>query len=159
MCDECRENNRKSQYERRTEYKNYHICVICGSQEAMQGRTRCIGCAEKDREYNRMRKKDYDSQKYMHDRYQRLKDNGICVYCGKRQALSGSRCSVCNAKEKKRAIKRNREKGICSKQTFDYMGLCVICGKPRYKGKVCETHYSNCLNMSKLAKERLLITR
>lgn len=64
------------------------------------------------------------------------KSNGICVKCGKREAVYGTvLCGRCLAK------RRSHEKSTSQREYREDIGLCIICGRPVVSGrKHCEEH-------------------
>lgn len=69
-------------------------------------------------------------------RYYMNKSNGICVKCGKREAVYGTvLCGRCLAK------RRSHEKPTSQRDFREDKGLCIICGRPVVSGrKHCEEH-------------------
>lgn len=69
-------------------------------------------------------------------RYYMNKSSGICVKCGKRNAVCGTvLCNRCLAK------RRSCEKSTSQREYREDKGLCIICGRPAVSGrKHCEEH-------------------
>ena len=74
-------------------YKQHHICVKCGQEDAERNHTLCLNCLIKAREYSlvyyykhieEQREKGRIKNKI---RYKKLKNQGICTACGKRQEI------------------------------------------------------------------------
>ncbi len=94
-------------------YKQHHICVKCGQEDAERNHTLCLNCLIKAREYSlvyyykhieEQREKGRIKNKI---RYEKLKNQGICTACGKRQTKNNKvHCEYCSAKENER--KRNK---------------------------------------------------
>lgn len=83
-------------------------CKRCGKQDSytLSGRALCAVCAEKNRENSRRYYTKLGTNPGANKRYQKLKDSGLCVDCGKYEAKSGSvRCEDCLLKRKKLAMK------------------------------------------------------
>lgn len=86
-------------------YKDHHICVKCGQEDAEKDHTLCLNCMMKEREraaiYAQKHRKEL-LEKYRRNsknRYNRLKEQGICTSCGKRPAAKNKiLCRHCSAK-------------------------------------------------------------
>lgn len=86
-------------------YKERGICVDCHAADAEKGKTRCTECRLKAlnsyaeyrlRETPEKREKRLKRQhEYCVSRYHRLKEEGMCVDCGKRKAVNNVRCPMC----------------------------------------------------------------
>ena len=88
----------------------------------------------------------------MEERYKWLKEHGICVSCGQRDAFQGHvRCSECIEKnylasarcwdDKSKREKYNQQSNKSRKEKYEKRktaGLCVKCGKPAKNGVYCE---------------------
>jgi NMD protein affecting ribosome stability and mRNA decay len=103
MCD-------SSNYEY---YKKHHICVRCGQEDAERNSTLCFRCRIKNREssinYYRCHKEEQREKNRIKskNRYNKLKELGLCTSCGKRQAKNNKVfCEHCAAKSRE----RNRKK-------------------------------------------------
>lgn len=103
MCD-------SSNYEY---YKKHHICARCGQEDAEKNSILCFRCRIKNREssinYYKRHKEERKEQNRINNRlrYDRLKKQGLCTSCGKRQAQNSKvYCDRCAAKAKE----RNRKK-------------------------------------------------
>lgn len=70
--------------------KKAGLCCYCG-EIAVPGTTRCIRCSQ----IHQIKKRE---------RYERLKENGICVNCESRKAVKGVRCPICSEKAKRNQI-------------------------------------------------------
>lgn len=154
----------RKEYQRAYARERYHwlkehgICVKCGSEKAAKGKVRCEKCLEKGRIYlqeNRAKYENYKNQRkerqkaYAHERYYRRKEHGICVQCGKKQAVKGKvYCKMCAANKREYTNALYRSKIVedenfknryyemakkYSKKTRQYRSenhLCTMCGKP-----------------------------
>lgn len=88
-------------------YKENGLCPDCGNK-AVTGRVFCFTCLqyrseiEKERRkagYIKPSRKDGRYKKYEHERYIRLKAEGMCPYCGQRKVTDGySTCAICRMK-------------------------------------------------------------
>ena len=86
-------------------YKNHGICTDCHSDNAYKGHTRCFDCRLKALSRNdNYRAKLTDEQREKQREYKRIygkalyhkrKQQGICVDCGKRDAVNNVRCPIC----------------------------------------------------------------
>ena len=114
-------------------YKAHHICVRCHQREAVKGQVACLDCRDKDREYDRKCKAESLAKetaehkanrlRKMKERRERLKAQGLCIWCGKRKALSGKQqCLECYIKRKRanreyKKRKRNESRGFSGTNT------------------------------------------
>lgn len=121
--------------------KQRGICVKCNSEYAEPGKIHCADCAE----YFRIKSNEYlhkpgEKQKIAargKARYERLKENGLCVQCGKKPAYSHNGhtyivCYECYIKRRKSSTKYLKEK---KNKYWDEQGLCIWCGAERKKRK------------------------
>lgn len=109
----------KSRWSIRAEYLHSNErCERCGKQDAFTliGKPRCADCVERDKKRQQKYNKAHADEinKKMKNRYQRLKDEGICVACGKKKAREGRiHCKACAVKtsnyRKQQAIKKMLE--------------------------------------------------
>ena len=101
-------------------YKAHHICVRCHQREAVKGQVACLDCRDKDREYDRKRKAESlakespehkaERLRKAKERRERLKAQGVCVWCGKRRATHGIHCLECWLKQKKANLESKRRR-------------------------------------------------
>ena len=115
-----------------------HICPRCGKAPAVQGMSMCCDCLYRNAEYSieYYRNNKDKAQTYAKNRYKSLKQEGICVKCGKRKAAPGRvSCKQCLGKERDKASVRraaNNNKPIDS---------CRRCNSPKVEGYCyCEEH-------------------
>ena len=88
--------------------------------------------------------------------YESRKAAGICVYCGKKPAVSGKvTCVMCAKRDAKRHMEKNRKMGMLPRCLFGDGYHCVICGKDIDNGKKqCDKCYRNSVHaLGKAAKE------
>lgn len=88
-------------------------CTRCGKQDdyTLSGRRLCRVCAEKCRKDSKKYYEKHGGNPGDKKRYQKLKESGLCVDCGKYEAKNGSvRCEDCLLKRKKLAMKRGANK-------------------------------------------------
>lgn len=86
-------------------YKNHGICTTCHAASTDNGRSRCLDCRLKALSYTQehlallsdasLAEIAEQKKAYGKKRYHKLKEQGICVDCGKRQAVNGVRCTTC----------------------------------------------------------------
>lgn len=103
-----------------------HLCIRCGKAKAIEGKTRCKECTDRD---NARRKKNREY----------CSDNGICTRCGINKAEPHKKiCYECLGKERdyyhargrsEEQQKRNTESKRRAVQHLKDMGLCIRCGK------------------------------
>lgn len=85
--------------------------------------------------------------KYLKERYEYRKKNGICVTCGEKAKEGRIRCEKCLIKNRIKETEKRRtkfkEKGTTRKEYSEENNLCYLCLKEkRKKGKkVCEKCY------------------
>lgn len=81
------------------------------------------------------------------------KNQGLCVYCGKRKSDNGfATCFECRNAQRKKKIDRDRAKGTTPRVLMDGVSYCTKCGKnpPTVGTKLC----ANCLDHNrKVLKE------
>lgn len=115
--------------ERRDWLKKYGLCIYC-KDKAEPGKLYCFACAEKVASRARRYHKEHAEEKNerSRNRYSRLKQEGICVRCGKHPVEKGKvHCSTCLANcrirdEKKRRENRDIERDCNEKKRHD--GAC-----------------------------------
>lgn len=95
------------------------LCVYCGKEPLIEGKTLCISCRDK---------KTADSSK----RYATAKLNNLCGYCNEQPSNGLRYCDKCRIDRLKRDALRRRERAE--------RGLCVTCGKDKAEQRtlVCE---------------------
>lgn len=124
-------------------YKNLGICVRCHKERAEPNKVLCLECADKDNEQcKKSRERNIAKEKKRDlDKYNRLKEQGICTYCKHEKAVAGkTKCAKCLAKIR---YKRSRNKTDIDRSEWVAHGLCYTCGKQNViPGKgVCEKCY------------------
>ena len=128
-------------------YKSHHICVWCHRNDATKGMVTCLDCREKEHEYDRQRKQkalvnetpEHKAKRLQvtKARRERLKAQGVCIWCGKRKALQGKQhCLECSIKRKRanreyKSKKRNESRSVCGTNT---QGTSQRSGIGRSKG-------------------------
>lgn len=98
------------------------VCAWCKKVYAEPGRVYCKGCTRRNKALIERRDPGHEQRNaYCRERRKRLKAEGLCIDCGKRQANEGrTRCPVCARKKResdqvsrigKRIKKRTSEGG------------------------------------------------
>lgn len=126
MCDagmDVRLRKRARKAERYKWLKAHGICVKCGSEKAFNGRVCCVDClykmqmraiqyAESSPDAEERRKRHNARQaEWMREQRAQRKAAGMCIRCGKREALDGRvRCERCTYLERARGREAYRRK-------------------------------------------------
>lgn len=123
-------------------HKEHGICPACRHAKASPGRVLCDECLEKQRETDRIRRKNKDRTQvnsYQKERRERLKASGMCFRCGKRKAECGkTMCSECAIKYRR----WDREWHSKHSRHFKETGQCQWCDSMAIPGKnYCQKHY------------------
>lgn len=94
-------------------YKDHGICPRCKGW-AEPGRVYCKNCVKKTMDRRKRNDPTGNANRaYCVERRKRLKEAGLCVYCGKRVAIEGKvLCSVCKAKNQSSQEKYNLKKRL-----------------------------------------------
>lgn len=88
-------NDAQYQKERRIYLKSHGICIRCGYKEAISDMVLCSDCREKNNK-SRKGKISIRQRERQKEKYHSRKENGLCVYCGKKPALPGmTKCHEC----------------------------------------------------------------
>lgn len=94
-------------------YKQHHICVRCGQEDAEKNRILCFRCLIKARENSLAYYYQHKEERKEKDRiknkirYNKLKELGLCTSCGKRQTKNNKvYCEYCSAKANERHRKK-----------------------------------------------------
>lgn len=97
VSERAKANKRKADKERREWYKSRGICPRCKTKFCKPGYVHCEDCISKYLIDKRRRDPTGEKEKaYCKERYQRLREQGICPVCGKRKAEDGVRvCAIC----------------------------------------------------------------
>lgn len=140
--EEKKEHHRKLSRDRYYWLKEHHVCVNCGQQTALPGRTLCWDCTDKvaKRGYKKRQRQKSDKvhqekvKEYRKKIYHERKNAGVCTACGKRPPRPGrTRCSRCADKD------NSRYKPVFppKSERVSY-GVCSNCGNPVEPGyKMC----------------------
>lgn len=155
-------------------YKQRGICPYCKKEKPAPGKVACQHCIDKQKRWKenmtpeeRERKKAR-ARELVKLRYQKKKDAGICVMCGKVPAAPGrTYCEKCAEQRKKYHYAQKpetvgkykvtaRASGKARYERRKAAGLCTRCGKPAAPGK---TNCEECLqkmreNMRRRREER-----
>lgn len=115
-------------------FKKHGLCARCGKVSVFENETFCPECRVKRLEgAERYQKKHYrkhreNVSRCNKKRVEKLKEQGMCVTCGKRKAVPGKTlCEICLMKKRDDYRKRNGYQ-IPRHERKSY-GLCYICGK------------------------------
>lgn len=97
--------------ERYAWYKEHHICPNCKTTSVEPGHVFCKACLKKRQESRHSQGREYYAE-LRKERRQRLKEQGLCVDCGKRPAQENNlRCVTCNRNmEEQRQVHRIHER-------------------------------------------------
>lgn len=154
LCAECREKrleaNRRGggskAYSMYEPSKKAHICVSCKKQDAytLAGRAYCFECNEEKNAKARKRRAE-NREKYIQkdrERYRSLKEQGVCMQCGKPLDRDGVFCKRCNMRRNRRYAKASREEKKINWPRGSN-GICWQCNKePVLNGKrLCKACY------------------
>lgn len=91
-------------------YKERGICVVCGQEDAVKGKIKCLNCLDGAAVATMIYRSKHDTSEYNKEhcksRYYKAKEAGLCVRCFKREPREGkSICQYCFSKIKdKQAI-------------------------------------------------------
>jgi hypothetical protein len=125
------ENNKRNRH-RRQQYKTRGVCIHCGKNPAIKGRSLCLVCATADSESHTRRYhtdvalKDATIQRVLAVEKER-KENGLCVKCGEKTEPGVRRCAKHRASWNKRA---QRERQSLRDTVLDHYGpRCFCCGE------------------------------
>lgn len=122
-------------------YKEHHICVKCHQREARPHSVLCYDCADKEAMYREQNQRAYTEKEkqYKKSLYQKRKEAGICVRCGKRKSAVGViTCIDCRTKTNRNA---NNRRKLLNVQKRKYLGICLRCNNPVVEGYCyCEEH-------------------
>ena len=159
LCKACR--RKKSEYEKsyRKMMKELSICTSCKKVKVPGDETICPECRAKDsnnhaRYREKHREKIRKRNNYLRNKQKdEFRENGVCVWCGKRNATPGYKsCSICRAK--RRDAQRNKYVKIhpINREEWPRYGWCYRCGDPVMEGmQLCEKCYEQNVENSRLA--------
>lgn len=142
--------------------KEHHICVWCKKEKAEDGKLYCLVCKMDRREQSKKQKLNKEQKEkkrvYAINRYNKLKNEGICVACGKRKNKENSIfCSICALKRNRRAKNTRAENGVTPRELFGTEGYCSTCGKKTNKyEKLCDRCMENSRRTIRIALEKSL---
>lgn len=147
-------------------YKEHGICIDCGQEKVWHNSPRCRICLAKRADYARIYRETHkmtEEQRQKHnakvrERKKRLKENGVCVQCGKRKVTGNHiSCDYCLAKDRRKARQKADKQG----KIPSFMrgnGYCSLCLKPVPNNeKQCERCKEN--SRKSLAYARTFITK
>lgn len=184
-CEECARKDRERKIgrqlteEQKAASLRYHAetrrwrrekkrCVDCGRQDerTLSGKPRCAKCNAKANSRARKRKAVPPERRneYEREKYRRLKEAGLCVYCGKPADGNFVSCIYCRLRRRKYNVVASarahpgRQGNMLSRLDWKELGLCARCGRPLdgqlkkdgTPSKIC----SRCYNNMKAAQEQ-----
>lgn len=116
----------------RQHYKEHGICVCCGRNDAVPGKTCCADCAAKNVQRTRAsQQKNRDRiayNAYMKELRQKRKEQGLCQQCGKPTINGKVFCTEHNAVRRLRAERRRRKNDIMPRCLMGDGYHCYFCG-------------------------------
>lgn len=161
-CEKCRKRNALAHNGKKQEFIEMGICPICRKEPLFGQEKTCPVCRAKNTEMTlKAREKDPEHYNKVHREwsrieYQRRKEQGLCVRCGKRKAYKGLRCGICAEKDLQARHAREPLKLPRSERVKN--GICYFCDRPIKPGyKVCETHYQMNVEKSRKRKEKEIL--
>ncbi len=105
LCPKCAEAESKYAKTVRLMFIKLGICPVCKRNPLIEDRKRCMPCTEKHREaMKRLRGEEKEAYQekmrvYLKQRRERLKEEGLCVVCGKAEAPERYyTCDACRLK-------------------------------------------------------------
>lgn len=154
FCTECAEKSRNYNQESRLYFKKLGFCPRCKRNKLFGDEKECPECIAMMYEVNRKSKEkgNVSTKEYYRNYNERLKEQGLCRGCRKRNIAVGHiYCSICLAKKRIRARKNN---GIERNERYKY-GICYRCGKQELvQGKkLCQKCYEDSLKSLQKANE------
>lgn len=156
MCSKCRKKATEESMRAYRYYQDAGICPICKKERLYGDEKACPECrakrackSAKALEKNRSRLNELT--RISHRRtYATRKNSGICVRCGKRNAISGrSMCGICLEKKKEynQAAHEKKSGGSeISRIERPSYGKCYICGADVASGRLCEACKQRAIN-------------
>lgn len=111
--------------------KDLKICVRCHKNPAEPRKVMCLECADKDSEQSKKnRRRNSEKQKKRDlDKYNRLKEMGICTYCKHEKAVTGKK-NVRNALQRY-GIRGTQRKQILNVRSVWHMGFAIYAARIR----------------------------
>lgn len=135
-CRKCREKKLTEQKETYEWLKEKGICVHCRKKKAFGKNILCADCLEKSTLRGAKYYQEHKSEKNEKNKalarikYREHKEQGVCVRCGKRNAVPGKvLCSQCNAWVKTYQNEHYIKKAPL-KADRNNLKLCSFCAKP-----------------------------
>ena len=152
LCISCAEKKRIEAQKRKEMFMSAFICPVCGINIIFPGEQSCPECKAKFAVTNANRK-EYLHHKFA-ERRERLKNEGLCIACGKEKVTEGHvYCDTCLEKAKERRKENRKHKPKNHKQS-DWISdmKCAVCGADNLVPgkKVCPRCYE--IKMKSIAK-------
>lgn len=160
QCTECTQKGIEWKNARIKRYLEKNLCIVCAKPLKQDETIKCKKCKIQDSVYNsRTKRKHLKSNKctlcnnpaeegkhlckiHLQDnrikakqRYHDLKEQGLCVACGKEKAFNGVRCQQCKSRLDALKLKPYRK----SVEEAFKQGVCACC-----KNKKEDQHYLYC---------------
>lgn len=142
-------------------YQEHGVCSCCGQRAAIRGQKLCPDCRDYYNERNNKYHYEHRSEllpkmrERGQKRYEKRKNEGICVSCGKRPAKQGKvRCAYCLIKDAKRHEVIARENDVLPRELMGKGEYCATCGKPVNGTKLCEKCYANAVRGLEIARQQ-----
>ncbi len=142
-CNDCKEVQRRSSKKRYLLLKEQELCVVCGKKEALDSLVRCKKCKQFEKRYSQSEERKRTNKDNSKKRYSLLKEQGLCIDCGKKKATDSVYCNDCgksrksySQSEKGKRISRSGSKRFYL--SLKQQGLCVICRKKTVDSVRCD---------------------
>ena len=92
MSDYAKAAHNKADRERYYWLKEHGLCTKCGQNYAEAGHVTCKNCYKKQRDWVKRTDPDRSKQRAREQaRRERLRQAGLCLWCGKQKAVEGGR--------------------------------------------------------------------
>lgn len=156
-CEACRQKKNAYEKEYRRLMKEIGICVACKTNPVLGEEITCTECKNKDIQrhvkYNMLHHDEIRSRerKRRNQAREKLRDEGVCIRCGKRSATDGYKtCAICRVKINKYRKNRYTKRHPIERNEWVDNGWCYRCGQPVASGKrLCERCYDQNIENSR----------
>ena len=153
VCTICLRKGNARANERRKYLLILGICPECGKNKTTPPFKSCVACRKKRAMVARMRADSDYGRVYKKTVYDKRREQGLCVHCGKSPSDPGMvTCSKCRKKQREYRQTYIRKGEASNKDIWRYSGKCSRCGKNElYDGtSLCESCYNTaCANLIK----------
>lgn len=134
-CAACYADKRECENRLKEERKILGLCIKCGNNKAEENILSCNRCKEHNKnkrksflKSNPQRAEEIKTKERVKSvsRRNRLKSEGLCVYCGRNKQEIGLSCTKCSSKCSQRNKKRNRK---LREEVLNHYGapFCACC--------------------------------